>query len=356
MTAKSADRRKPSRRAPVQEVAADSLVVRLADRVFENPAMSGGLVVMALTAGAIVSNAMFLQRAHHPQPLFMTRPTAASTAPAPVVVPNPRPRIAQPASAVPPKDTAMPPIPQQKPIVAALQRELAGKGYYVGAVDGVAGPGTRTAISAYQHANGLPVTGEPSGAILDRIRTASIKAAAKPAAQSAPVATAAKVAPDAPAESVAAAASETEVAVLPASAVPTQPAKVAMAPAADPAPVTAAPAAAAGSDQAAPPIESVIASNAEPLPVPAAKSTAPVTAKAAAKPDPAAAAATARYAAVQHALNQIGYGPVAEAGTPDDVTRDAIRHFELDNGLPITGAPDDHVVNRLIAIGAMEAT
>ena len=33
----------------------------------------------------------------------------------------------------------------------------------------------------------------------------------------------------------------------------------------------------------------------------------------------------------------------------------AIRRFELDNGLPLTGRPEDRVVNRLVSIGAMEA-
>ena len=44
----------------------DGVMAVLIDRMFENPAMSGGLMVMALTASAIVSNAMFLQTGHHP--------------------------------------------------------------------------------------------------------------------------------------------------------------------------------------------------------------------------------------------------------------------------------------------------
>jgi peptidoglycan hydrolase-like protein with peptidoglycan-binding domain len=83
----------------------------------------------------------------------------------------------------------------------------------------------------------------------------------------------------------------------------------------------------------------------------------PVSARpVAAAPSPApSAGASARYAAVQRALNNIGYGPVVESGVVDDATADAIRRFELDNGLPLTGRPEDRVVNRLISIGAMEA-
>ena len=43
--------------------------------------------------------------------------------------------------------------------VAAVQRRLARGGYYHGAVDGVIGPGTRTAVRAFEQNNGLPVDG-----------------------------------------------------------------------------------------------------------------------------------------------------------------------------------------------------
>jgi hypothetical protein len=43
--------------------------------------------------------------------------------------------------------------------VAAVQRRLARGGYYRGAVDGVIGNGTRTAIRAFERNNGLPIDG-----------------------------------------------------------------------------------------------------------------------------------------------------------------------------------------------------
>ncbi len=58
---------------------------------------------------------------------------------------------------------------------------------------------------------------------------------------------------------------------------------------------------------------------------------------------------------VQKALNQIGYGPVPEDGVTGEATIAAIRRFELDNGLPITGAAGDTLIERLVSIGAMEA-
>ena len=74
---------RPSADVEEDDVLSDGFVARLTDHVFENPAMSGGLFVMALTAAAIVSNAMMMQNGHHPDPLFMTRPMPVAHAPVP---------------------------------------------------------------------------------------------------------------------------------------------------------------------------------------------------------------------------------------------------------------------------------
>ncbi|MFP4305031.1 MAG: peptidoglycan-binding protein, partial [Rhodosalinus sp.] len=52
----------------------------------------------------------------------------------------------------------------------ALQRELTAAGFDAGAPDGVFGSRTRAAIEGYQRAQGLTVTGEPSRALLARLR------------------------------------------------------------------------------------------------------------------------------------------------------------------------------------------
>ncbi|MFP4570644.1 lytic murein transglycosylase [Rhodosalinus sp.] len=52
----------------------------------------------------------------------------------------------------------------------ALQRELTAAGFDAGAPDGVIGSRTRAAIEGYQRAQGLTVTGEPSRALLARLR------------------------------------------------------------------------------------------------------------------------------------------------------------------------------------------
>jgi hypothetical protein len=47
-----------------------------------------------------------------------------------------------------------------------VQQDLAHDGYYDGPIDGVVGPGTQSAIAAYQRDNGLPVTGTINGSLL----------------------------------------------------------------------------------------------------------------------------------------------------------------------------------------------
>jgi peptidoglycan hydrolase-like protein with peptidoglycan-binding domain len=53
--------------------------------------------------------------------------------------------------------------------VSAIQRELAARDYGLGAPDGLASPTTRAAIMAWEHDNGLVLTGEPTAAVLKAI-------------------------------------------------------------------------------------------------------------------------------------------------------------------------------------------
>ena len=51
-----------------------------------------------------------------------------------------------------------PGAPGARPV--EVQRALARRGYYHGAIDGIVGPGTRSAIRSFQASHGLAVTGE----------------------------------------------------------------------------------------------------------------------------------------------------------------------------------------------------
>ena len=61
-----------------------------------------------------------------------------------------------------------------------------------------------------------------------------------------------------------------------------------------------------------------------------------------------------RLLAVKEALNRIGYGPVQVNGETTPATVDAIRRFQLDNGLALTGKVDAALVDKMVAIGALE--
>lgn len=296
--------------------AGDGLMARLIDRTFENPAMSGGLLVMALTATAIISNATLLQGVRHPEPLFTTRPAEAAPGPAVAQAPvgpqtadwvintAPMPHLSPrratvvamapaPAPTAAPDITAMlsesptPPAsipdPQagERALLIEIQRELARVGLYRDAIDGVTGPRTTAAIKAFETAAGIVITGQPSPELLVALRQ-----------------------PMPPADTRAIAPRTTE---------------------AD--------------------IEALALSRRE-----------HERGQLIAAEERRAAEARQRenVRIVQLALNRIGYGPLATEGSDDGATRDAIRRFELDNGLPITGAASDAVIARLIAIGAIK--
>jgi len=57
--------------------------------------------------------------------------------------------------------------------------------------------------------------------------------------------------------------------------------------------------------------------------------------------------------AIQQALADAAYGPVATDGIAGRETTDAIRRFQLDQGMEVTGRIDDRLISRLISVGAM---
>jgi len=134
--------------------------------------------VCALAAvAAVLVNALALQRPPHAAPAIAG---ASHAAPAPnqpsTILKRTVPAAPAPASA---------PIPPQRPsnatansraeLLLEIQRELANRGYYDGAVDGVLGPRTDQSIRDFEQAQGLRITGEPSDALLGQVRRARAK-------------------------------------------------------------------------------------------------------------------------------------------------------------------------------------
>lgn len=72
------------------------------------------------------------------------------------------------------------------------------------------------------------------------------------------------------------------------------------------------------------------------------------------KPAATSAIAAAQVLSVQQAMNSFGYGPVTADGMYGDETSAAIRRFELNQGMAVTGKVSDALMVRLLAIGALE--
>jgi hypothetical protein len=95
-----------------------------------------------------------------PEPSTTIAPPPAPTTTAPAPPPAPVPPAPEPAPAPAPAPPPPPPDGQLKagdrgPEVQALQQRLQSLGYWLGAVDGVFGPGTTHAVVALQKASGL---------------------------------------------------------------------------------------------------------------------------------------------------------------------------------------------------------
>jgi peptidoglycan hydrolase-like protein with peptidoglycan-binding domain len=165
-------------------------------------------------------------------------------------------------------------------VTTQIQRQLARLGLYTGAIDGMTGPRTSAAISAFERAAGVAVTGKPSQPLLAMMTQPVTRQPA--AAEATPT----------PSDDGAAALQQREAA----------------------------------------------------------------RAKAIADQQLAQAAAQmkANYQTVQNALNRIAYGPIAVTGQPSAETSDAIRRFELDNGLPISGEVNSTLIGHLVEIGAID--
>jgi peptidoglycan hydrolase-like protein with peptidoglycan-binding domain len=109
--------------------------------VLRRPSLLVSGAFVALTAG-IVANALYLQPGRHPAPLFLTRPADQ----------------AEPAHA--------------DRLVQSIQAALRDAGYYSGRVDGIAGPDTTAAITAFEKSTGRAGTGQASAELLAVLRPA----------------------------------------------------------------------------------------------------------------------------------------------------------------------------------------
>jgi peptidoglycan hydrolase-like protein with peptidoglycan-binding domain len=140
---------------------------RLAGAIAGHPREFVGIVLAAGATLAIFVNALFLQHGPHPAPLFATRPYLAAQ----------RPAAASKQQAA--SDAAAHAHAQ---LISDIQKELARRGFYDAAVDGVWGARTDTAVRDFIQAAGLNVKPEASETMLRTIATSKVKAAGPAAA------------------------------------------------------------------------------------------------------------------------------------------------------------------------------
>ncbi len=129
--------------------------------MLRNPLDSVAVLAVVIMAGSIINNALFAQNASHPAPMFSN--TTAAHNPAPVS--QPKDPIAATLAGTTPTDNS----PSHIDLVKNIQEQLASRGLYSGTVDGVFGPRTSAAISAYESAAGMRITGAASPEVLQSL-------------------------------------------------------------------------------------------------------------------------------------------------------------------------------------------
>ena len=138
---------------------------RLAAAISRHPREFVGILMATMAIFAIFINALFLQRGPHPAPIFATRSLVTQATPvAPATVAR-----------------------SQAQIIGDIQRELARKGFYDGAADGIWGAKTDAAARDFVQAAGLKINTDASEGLLRAIVTSNAKAPSGRAVAPAPV-------------------------------------------------------------------------------------------------------------------------------------------------------------------------
>jgi peptidoglycan hydrolase-like protein with peptidoglycan-binding domain len=358
-----------------------------------------GFAGFAVLFSFVAANALWYQPVGHPSPFLATRdpddPNRIAgyrplkrTAPADVTTfrierapEPPAPALAQPSVAdpsvtagdTPALQQAHPTLPQQseadRQLISEIQNRLAERGLYDGARDGVTGAKTQAAILFFQETAGLPQTGEATADLLAALKAEPRPATTTPAhdATAAPQVAAPLPRPAMPET----ARIQPQKTVQPQSGQaqrnPTAPGQPASLQSASVQPARGNPGnrpAENVSMRAEDPIAAAIRSAERnpamtpPADIPNAGWKSTTTA---ANSSPAASAARLQASApasnlvlqIQKGLSNIAYTDVEVDGVAGSQTKAAIRRFEKHYRLPETGEPNDLVLKKLKAIGAL---
>lgn len=185
--------KRPSRS---KQPAAESLIHRgigvAGAWVSENPTLVGGTTAFLIAMAFVSANAIWYQPHAHTSPLFTTRSFESFEATdRSVETGGTTIRLARPAAAPVPSARPQPAVnAASDPATKRVQSILKDLGYYAGEVDGISGPNTAAAISAYQRKMGLPASGRIDDTLLKELGagdiTGAIAASPEPAVAAAP--------------------------------------------------------------------------------------------------------------------------------------------------------------------------
>lgn len=185
-----------------------AVVVRGLKAIARQPLNSLGVSILGIGTVLGCANALWLQPAHHPSPLFMETAAIAETPvhtsdvqlfPVPldgadvarsapsVVSALPAPRLHMETRQVPTVPVTAAVIGNKD--VAALQLKLGEMNLFTGKVDGYYGPATANAIRAFEQQNGMTPKGAITSEILQAVQAAAMtpSSVAAPALNSAPI-------------------------------------------------------------------------------------------------------------------------------------------------------------------------
>ena len=283
-----------------------SIASRMLDRgvsaIARHPRMLGGVATFGVVFSFVAANALWYQPKHHPAPLLATRMFENE------VLNNRKSRSESVEEAItepgvttfrierqvdsPVKNVPADPVkPVASPLVQQVQKALAARGLYDGPADGLTGPRTVSAILFFQETEGLEQTGDVSQALLAKIKSLSSAVAVIPDERPSPDVTASTKKSDDVAELIREA--ETR------------------------------------------PLVKTRSVKSEPMDT--AGDTLPVE----------------KVMKIQKALSKFAYANVTVDGVAGAATRAAIRSFEKNYNLPITGEPSERVLKKLKSIGAL---
>lgn len=135
--------------------ALDGVGAAVGEFIVRNPLTLGSSTAFLVALSFVSANAIWGQTQSHADAFFHTRPLPSGwNREAAGTTGSIGPAVARPAP---------------DPTLRKVQAQLGVLGLYQGAVDGLPGPGTRKAVSAFQASHGMKVSGEVDAALLARL-------------------------------------------------------------------------------------------------------------------------------------------------------------------------------------------